>query len=61
MKLFRSKGWNWWDALLLKWSSLLFGTALGAYFHEALLGYLWVLLVAAMVLAIRPAIAYFRE
>ena len=61
MKLLRSKVWNWWDAWLLKWSAFLFGIAAGAYFHEFLASYAWVILIAAILLAIRPAIAYFRD
>jgi hypothetical protein len=61
MKLLRSKVWNWWDAWLLKWSAFLFGIAAGGYFHEVLAGHLWVILIAAVLLAISPTIAYFKD
>ncbi len=61
MKLLRTKTWNWWDAWLLKWSAFLFGIAVGAYFHEILIRYALVILIVAVLLAIRPTIAYFKE
>jgi hypothetical protein len=61
MKLLRTKIWNWWDAWLLKWSAFLFGIAAGAYFHEVLIQYVWVILIVAVLLAIRPTIAYFKD
>ncbi len=61
MKLLRTKIWPWYDAWMLKWSAFLFGIAVGAYFHEILLKYALVILIVAVLLAIRPTIAYFRE
>jgi len=61
MKLLRTKIWNWWDISILKWCCFLFGMAAGAYFHEYVLPCVWVILVAAALLAIRPSIAYFKD
>jgi hypothetical protein len=61
MKLLRTKIWSWWDVWLLKWCAFLFGIAAGAHFHACLLQYVWIILVVAVLLAIRPAIAYFRD
>ncbi|MBK5273979.1 MAG: hypothetical protein JJE30_02855 [Desulfuromonadales bacterium] len=61
MKLLRTKTWNWWDISLLKWCCLMYGMIVGAYFHEYVMQYVWVVLVAAMILTIRPAIAYFKD
>jgi hypothetical protein len=61
MKMFRTKTWYWWDAWLLKWSAFLFGIAAGSYFHEALIKYVLVFLIVAVLLAIRPTIAYFKD
>ena len=61
MKLLRTKIWNWWDISILKWSCFLFGIAAGAYFHECLVQYVWIALIAAVLLAIRPAIVYFKD
>jgi hypothetical protein len=61
MKLLRNKIWYWWDISLLKWCCFLFGIAAGAYFHEAVMPYVWGILVAAVLLTIRPTIAYFKD
>jgi len=61
MKLFRTKIWNWWDAWLLKISAFLFGITGGAYFHEYIIQYLWVILILAVILSIKPTIAYFKN
>jgi hypothetical protein len=61
MKLLRTKIWNWWDVWMLKWCAFLFGIAGGAYFHEYIAHYIWIILVAAILLAIKPAIAYFKD
>jgi hypothetical protein len=61
MKLLRTKIWNWWDISILKWSCFLFGIAAGAYFHACLVQYVWIALIAAVLLAIRPAIVYFKD
>jgi len=61
MKLFRNKIWKWWDAWLLKWCSFLFGIATGAYFNEYIMQYFWLILILAVILAIRPTIAYFKD
>ena len=60
MKLLRTTIWNWWDIALLKWGCLLYGIVVGAYFHEYVMPYAWVVLVAAILLTIRPAIAYWK-
>jgi hypothetical protein len=61
MKLFRTKIWTWWDIGILKWCCVLFGMFAGAYFHELLLPNVWIVLLAAVILAIRPAIVYFKD
>jgi len=61
MKLLRTKIWNWWDAWLLKWSAFLFGIAVGAYFHEVVSPFEWIILIVAVLLAVSPTIAYFKE
>jgi hypothetical protein len=60
MKLFITKTWHWWDLWLLKWCAFLFGIAAGAYFHEAVLPYVSIILIAAFILTIRPAVAYWK-
>jgi len=61
MKLFITKIWRWQDVWLLKWCAFLFGIAAGAWFHAAVMPYLWIVLVVAALLAIRPAIAYWKD
>ncbi|BCS52697.1 hypothetical protein [Geobacter sp. SVR] len=61
MKLLRTKVWNWWDISILKWYCFLFGMSAGTYFHEWVRPYIGIVLVAAVLLTIRPAIAYWRE
>jgi len=59
MSLFKTKVWPWMDVWMLKWSAFLFGIAAGAYFNDYVKPYVWVILVIAVVLAIRPSIKYF--
>ena len=61
MKLFFTKVWNWWDVAILKWCSLMYGIAVGAYFHTYVMPYVWIVLIAAVLLTIRPAIAYWKD
>lgn len=61
MKLLKTKIWSWCDIGLLKLSMLLFGMIAGAYFHDFLMQYVWVILIAAVLLVIRPTIAYFKD
>jgi len=61
MNLLKSKTWCWRDIALLKWSSILFGMVAGAYFADFVMENVWLFLVVAWLLAIKPAIAYFRD
>lgn len=61
MKLLRTKTWNWWDITILKWCCMLYGVAFGVYFHQLLQPYLVVIVVLAVLLTIRPAIAYWKD
>jgi len=61
MKLLRTKIWKWYDIGLLKWSVLLFGMILGAYFHDFVMQHVLAILFVAVLLVIRPTIAYFKD
>jgi hypothetical protein len=61
MKLLRTKVWYWWDIALLKWSVLLFGMIFGALFADIVKDNVWWFLMVAVLVAIRPGIAYFKE
>lgn len=61
MKLLRTKIWSWLDIGLLKWSVLLFGMIAGAYFHDYVMRHVWIFFAAAVLLAIRPSIDYYKD
>ena len=61
MKLLKNKRWEWYDIALLKWCTFLFGMVAGAYFYSLIREYLLILLLVAVILAVRPAMAYFRD
>jgi hypothetical protein len=61
MKLFRTKIWTWLDIAFLKWSAILFGMVAGAYFADFIKRNVMVFLLAAIALAILPAISYFNS
>ena len=61
MELLKTKVWCWWDISLLKWCCFLFGMVAGAYFHEIVLRNVWIVLMVAILVMIRPAIAYWKE
>jgi hypothetical protein len=61
MKLLKARLWNWTDIAFLKWSALLFGMIVGAYFSDFVKQYAIALLLIAGLLAIRPLIAYFKD
>ncbi len=60
MQLFRTKVWSWFDIALLKWSCFLLGMIAGACLAEFTKRNIWLFAVAALLLAIRPAVAYLR-
>lgn len=59
MKLFRTKMWSPLDIGSLKWCCTLLGMIAGAYLSEFTKHYVWIFAVAAVLLAIKPAISYF--
>jgi hypothetical protein len=61
MKLLKTKIWNWRDIALLKWSALLAGMVIGAYFHEYVTKNTWVIVVCVLLFALRPAAEYFKD
>ncbi len=61
MKLLRTRIWHWRDIGLLKVSALLAGMAVGAYFHQYVGQHAWVVVIAALLLAMRPAAAYWKD
>jgi len=61
MRLFRTKVWPWPDIALLKWSCIMLGMIAGAYLAEFTKRNVWLIAAAALLMAIRPAVAYFRS
>lgn len=61
MKLFKDKKYSVMDIGLIKWSCILFGMVLGAYLADFVLGYSWLFIIVALVLAVKPIVAYFKE
>lgn len=60
MKLLEPRVWSALDIVCLKWSSILFGAIIGAYFASFVIAYVWAFVLALVVLALRPAFAYFN-
>lgn len=61
MKLFITKTWHWSNIALLKWGALFIGMVLGAYFHEVVVKYSWVIVISALLLVFRPARDYWKD
>lgn len=61
MKLLKTKIWHWLDIWLLKWCAFLFGIAIGAYFHAYVVQHAWLIIIAALLFALRPAVAYWKD
>ena len=60
MQLFKDKKYSVIDIGLIKWSCILFGMVLGAYLADFVLDYVWLFIIVAFVLAIKPIVAYFK-
>jgi hypothetical protein len=61
MKLFKDKKYSVLDIGLIKWSCILIGMVLGAYLADFVLVYVWLFIIVAFSLAIKPIVAYFKE
>lgn len=61
IKLFKSKVWSPLDIGCLKWSCIFFGMIAGAYFSEFTKQYVWLFIIAVILLAGKPTISYFRN
>lgn len=59
MRFFEPRVWTVWDIGCLKWSSILFGAVLGAYFSSFVMAYVWVFVLGFAVFAVRPILMYF--
>ena len=61
MKLLRPRVWFAFDIACLKWSCILFGMIVGAFLPEFTRRYVWAFAAAAILLAISPAVRFFRN
>lgn len=60
MKLFTDKKYSVIEIGLIKWSCILFGMVAGAYLSDFTLRYVWIFIIVAVILAIKPAASYFK-
>ena len=61
MKILKTKEWSWVDISLLRWSCIFFGMIAGAYLANFVKQYVWIFVLVALGLAIRPAFKYFGK
>jgi len=61
MNFLKTRTWTAGEIVCLKWGSVLAGAVIGAYLSELVKTYVWVFVVSAIVLAIKPVSGYFRE
>jgi hypothetical protein len=60
MNIFKPRVWSIWEIACIKWSSILFGVIVGAYAANYLKGYVWLLVLGCLLLAIKPMVKFFR-
>ncbi len=61
MNLFRDRKYSVIDIGLIKWSCILFGMVVGAYLSDFTLRYVWLIIIVAVILAIKPVFTYFKN
>jgi len=61
MRLWKTKMWSPVDIGCIKWSSILCGMIVGAFLPDFVKRYLWILIVAVVLLAVRPIAVYFHD
>ena len=59
MRLFRATLWPFWEIALLKIYCVVVGMIIGAHIASVIREYLWVFLLAAIILAIKLCYFYF--
>lgn len=60
MKIWKNTVWSPWALGSLKWSSILFGVIVGAFFPDFVSQHLWAFIAAVVLLAIKPLATFFR-
>lgn len=61
MNLLKTTTWTWWQIGLLKWSVLLVGISLGAYWSDFFLPYAGLCLVAGLALGMYIAYLWLKQ
>lgn len=61
MDLFKDKNYSAIDIGLIKWSCILFGMVVGAYLSDFTLRYVWLFIMVAVILAVKPVVTYFKN
>ena len=49
MNIFKTFTLKWWQAVVFKWGMLALGIAIGTYWHDVFGGYLFILIIVAVV------------
>ena len=52
---------DFWDIGCIKWSCIFFGVIIGAYIADFTKQYLWLFIVLAILLAIKPLYKFFKK
>ena len=58
MSIFEPRAWTVWEIGSLKWSCILFGAIVGAYFSELVMAYVWLFVIGFVLLASKPVMKY---
>lgn len=61
VNLFGDRQYSVIEVGLIKWSCILFGMVAGAYLADFVLRYVWLFVIVAVLLAVKPIISYFKE
>ena len=59
MKLYMGRKYSVIDIGLTKWSCILFGSVVGAYLSDFTLRHVWLFVIIASLMAIKPVVSYF--
>lgn len=61
MNFLKPRVWTAGELICLKWSAFLAGGVAGAYLAAFVKAWVWLFVAAVVVLAVKPAVAFFRK
>ncbi len=61
MDFTKPRTWTVAEIGCLKWASILIGAVIGAYIPDLVKQYVWVFVISAAILSIKPISGYFRK